>query len=414
MKRVLMIAFHFPPLAFGSGIQRTLSFVRHLPALGWQPAVLTVDARAHGDIDWNTAQAVPPSVPVTRAFTLDAKHDLSIRGHYLDWTARPDRWASWHVDGVRQGLRMVKQWKPDVMWSTYPIPTAHRIAETLHAKSGIPWIADFRDPMLQSDYPKEPALRRSFGRIERSALGAARFSVFTTPGTVRSYRASYPDVAERIVLLENGYEEDRFASLPDRGMPGSSRSEAPLLMLHSGVVYPEERDPEQLFIALSRLQRGGTLTPQQLRIRFRASHHGELLRSLAQLHGVSDWLDIAPAIAHREALAEMMQADALLIMQATNCNAQIPAKLYEYLRAGRPIGALTDPAGDTAAALIEAGVTEIAPLDSAAAIEAWLPAFVSKVRMNAVHPPEPAAVTAASRGERAKLLAGLLERAVNA
>ena len=414
MKRVLMIAFHFPPLAFGSGIQRTLSFVRHLPALGWQPAVLTVAARAHSEIDWNSTQAVPPSVQVTRAFTLDAKRDLSIRGHYFEGAARPDRWASWHIDGVRQGLRIVKQWRPDVIWSTYPIPTAHRIAATLHAKSGIPWIADFRDPMLQSDYPKEPALRRSFGHIERSTIQAARFSVFTTPGAVRSYRASYPDAAGRIVLLENGYEEDWFLSLPPRGMPDSSLSEAPLLLLHSGVVYPEERDPEQLFIALSRLQRAGTLTPQQLRIRFRASHHDDLLRRLAQQHGVADWLDIAPAISHREALAEMMQVDALLIMQAANCNNQIPAKLYEYLRAGRPIGALADPAGDTAAALLQAGVTEIAPLDSAAAIEAWLPAFVSKARMSTARIPDPAAVTAASRGERTKLLAGLLERAVNA
>lgn len=414
MKRVLMIAFHFPPLAFGSGIQRTLSFVRHLPALGWQPAVLTVDARAHNQIDRDSTQAVPPSVTVTRAFTLDAKRDLSIGGRYLEWSARPDRWASWYIDGVRQGLRIMKQWKPDVIWSTYPIPTAHRIAQTLHAKSGIPWIADFRDPMLQVDYPKEPALRRSFDRIERSAIQAARFSVFTTPGAVRSYCASYPDAAERIVLIENGYEEDRFAALPERDRPGSSRGEAPLVLLHSGVVYPEERDPEPLFIALSRLQRAGTLTPQQLRIRFRASHHDELLHRLGQQHGVADWLDIAPAIAHREALAEMMQVDALLILQAANCNDQIPAKLYEYLRAGLPIGALTDPAGDTAAALMQAGVTEIAPLDSAAAIEAWLPAFASKVRTNTVRTPDPAAVMAASRGERAKLLAGLLERAVNA
>ena len=39
MKRVLMIAFHFPPVAMGSGHLRTLGFVRHLPALGWEPSV---------------------------------------------------------------------------------------------------------------------------------------------------------------------------------------------------------------------------------------------------------------------------------------------------------------------------------------------------------------------------------------
>ncbi len=46
-KRVLMVAFHFPPLAGSSGIQRTLRFAQHLPALGWQPIVLTAHPRAY-------------------------------------------------------------------------------------------------------------------------------------------------------------------------------------------------------------------------------------------------------------------------------------------------------------------------------------------------------------------------------
>ena len=109
----------------------------------------------------------------------------------------------------------------------------------------------------------------------------------------------------------------------------------------------------------------------------------------------------------------MMQADALLVMQAGNCNAQIPAKLYEYLRTRRPVLALTDPHGDTAATLLQAGVTEMAPLDSAAQIEALLPAFVSKVRTDTASRANPAAVKAASRSARAKTFAALLERAVN-
>ena len=36
-----MVAYHFPPLAGGSGIQRTLRFAQYLPEFGWQPLVLT-------------------------------------------------------------------------------------------------------------------------------------------------------------------------------------------------------------------------------------------------------------------------------------------------------------------------------------------------------------------------------------
>ena len=47
MKRVLLIAFHFPPVRGSSGLQRTLAFSRYLPEFGWQPSVLTADPRAY-------------------------------------------------------------------------------------------------------------------------------------------------------------------------------------------------------------------------------------------------------------------------------------------------------------------------------------------------------------------------------
>ena len=47
MKRLMMVAYHFPPLAGSSGIQRTLNFVRHLPRFGWEPLVLTAHPRAY-------------------------------------------------------------------------------------------------------------------------------------------------------------------------------------------------------------------------------------------------------------------------------------------------------------------------------------------------------------------------------
>ena len=42
-----MVAFHFPPLAGSSGIQRTLRFVQQLPESGWEPIVLSAEPRAY-------------------------------------------------------------------------------------------------------------------------------------------------------------------------------------------------------------------------------------------------------------------------------------------------------------------------------------------------------------------------------
>ena len=112
--------------------------------------------------------------------------------------------------------------------------------------------------------------------------------------------------------------------------------------------------------------------------------------------------------------AEMMQVDALLVMQASNCNAQIPAKIYEYLRAGKPILGLTDPEGDTAGVLRGAGLHDMARLDSADEIAALLPALVRDWRAGKAVLPQPLAVQQASRRGRSLALVALLDQAIAA
>lgn len=413
LKKILMIAYHFPPLAGSSGIQRTLRFVQHLPALGWQPLVLTTNSRAYERTSDDLLADVPAGTVVRRAFALNAARHLQIGGRYAGWMARPDRWTSWQFDGVRQGLRLIEEFKPDVIWSTYPIATAHVIAAKLHHKSGIPWIADFRDPMAQDNSPPDPITREIYRSIEADAAAHARYSVFTTPGAARMYQQRYPEAADRMVVLENGYDEESFAAVaPQPASNAIEPGKRPLIMLHSGIVYPSERDPTQLFEALGRLQKAGTLSPADLRIRFRASVHDDLLQSLAQAHGAQGFIELCPAIPYRAALAEMMTVDALLVMQASNCNAQIPAKIYEYLRAGKPILGLTDPDGDTAGVLRGAGLNDIARLDSVDDIAKALLQFVKNWRSGNIALPNALTVQQASRLGRAQSLAVLLAKTV--
>ena len=409
-----MIAYHFPPLAGSSGIQRTLRFVQHLPSLGWQPMVLTAHARAYETTSQDLLADVPADTIVRRAFALDTARHLQFNGRYLGWMARPDRWISWKFDGVREGMRMIEQFRPDVIWSTYPIATAHVIAAKLHQMTKIPWIADFRDPMAQDGYPTDPLTRQSYLQIEEQAAQLASFCAFTTPGAARDYQQRYPSAAQRMVVIENGYDEESFASASAHApvvasQPPGSR---PLVLLHSGIVYPSERDPTQLFMALGHLKSQKLLGPHELRIRFRASFQDDLLRTLSAQHGAQDFLELCPAIPYREALAEMMQVDALLVMQASNCNAQIPAKIYEYLRAGKPILGLTDPEGDTAGVLRSAGLSSLCRLDSAKEIASLLPTLVRNWREGRVSLPTQDAVHQASRQGRSQAFANLLNTLV--
>jgi hypothetical protein len=221
------------------------------------------------------------------------------------------------------------------------------------------------------------------------------------------YQTRYPLAESQMRVVENGYDEESFALKVAPKSPSSSSS-SPFILLHSGLVYPSERDPSQLFEALSQLQQSGQLNPLGFRLRFRASGHENMLRDLGVQYGVSELIELMPAIAYRDALEEMMTVDALLVMQASNCNAQIPAKIYEYLRAKKPILGLTDPAGDTAWVLKNAGINTLARLDSTVEIVKQLPEFLHQVRMGWSALPHPHAVHQASRRKRSESMVMLL------
>ncbi len=232
-------------------------------------------------------------------------------------------------------------------------------------------------------------------------------SVFTPPGAAAEYRRRYPTAAHKVQVIETGYDEESFSSI---AADAAARPlvEGAVTLLHSGIVYPSERDPTQLMAALRRLHEAGTITPKRRRLRFRAAVADDLLMRLAAEHGVAGYLDLCPPIPYREALAEMLRADALLVMQASNCNEQIPAKLYEYLRAGRPVLCLTDPAGDTAGVLRAAGIDALARLDEAADIASLLQRFVSHGAGGLSTLASSDAVRGASRLGRTQQLARLL------
>lgn len=407
-RRVLMLAYHFPPLAGSSGIQRTLRFVQHLPRFGWQPLVLTADPRAYERTSGDLLAEVPAGTVVRRAFALDTARHLAIGGRHIGAMARPDRWISWKYDALRQGMEMIERYQPQVIWSTYPIATAHLIGAELQRRSGLPWVADFRDPMAQDGYPSDPKTWRQYKAIEELALGQAALSTFTTPGAARMYHERYPAAASRIEVLENGYDEESFVAAERDASTRAPLAAGALTLLHSGIVYPEERDPSQLFAALGQLQQSGELQTGQLKIRFRAAVHDDLLRGLAGAHGVESFIELHPPIGYRDALHEMLHADALLVLQAANCNAQIPAKLYEYLRANRPIACLSDPAGDTVGVLRAAGLDTFARLDDDAGIAELLRRLLTNHRTGQLPLPDPDYVRHASRSARAAQLAAAL------
>jgi hypothetical protein len=138
--------------------------------------------------------------------------------------------------------------------------------------------------------------------------------------------------------------------------------------------------------------------------------HDELLHRLAVSHGLQTRIEVCPPIGYREALIEMLRADGLLVLQGASCNEQVPAKIYEYLRARRPIVCLSDPRGDTATVLSQAGCGLFAPLDNSHAIGELILRVLNGDSADGM--PHERAIATASRLSRAEALARHFDRII--
>lgn len=408
VKRVLMVAFHFPPASMGSGHLRTLGFVRYLPEGGWEPTVLSAHSAAFPRVDENNVTAIPAGCRVHRAMGLDVQRQLSIRGKYPGFLAQPDRWSTWWVAAVWKGLRLIRQHQINAIWSTYPIMTAHCIAHTLSRVTGLPWIADFRDPVSGSVEAGNPFSVSSQTRWERKVLDRATRVVFTTPGAMRRYAENYPQTfcGGRMAVIPNGYDEAAFSTLPE---PTARPPRRPLRLVHSGILYPDGRDPLPFFSALANLKATKALAAEDISIVLRASGSEARYQEEIRRRGLEQMVTLAPLIPNREALLEQADADALLLFQGGKFDHQIPAKVYEYLRVGRPIFGLVGKGGDTESLLRESGGAKLVALDDIPGIEQGLLEFVHALREQRASVASKSVVRSYSRRQGTMMLAGLLD-----
>jgi Glycosyl transferase 4-like domain len=410
VSKVLIVAYHFPPIAASSGYLRSLKFCRYLPEFGWQPSVLTVSPRAYEQTNPSQLAEIPSSVTVRRAFALSTQRHLSIRGRYLRLMAVPDQWVTWCLGAIPAGLNLIRQQKCDAILSTFPIPSAILIGWLLHRLTGRPWIVDLRDSMTEPGYPRDPLTWKACRWLEKTAMRNAAHVLFTADSAVDMYLHRYPTLLspDRCSLIRNGYDEEDFRDL----VPTPRVSHRPLRLVHMGLLYPIERDPLPFFRALGALQRRGAIDASRLRIELRASgyDYGSALRA----EGIENLVHLLPPLPYREALQDSANADGLLLFQAACCNHQIPAKVFEYLRLAKPILALTSHSGDTAALLKHTGGATIVDSADAEAISQAFPEFLRAIESGSHPQPDPLTVQSFSRRRQAQALANLLDEITSA
>ncbi len=370
-RNLLVIAFHYPPDNTSTGVLRTFKFTEYLLRHGWRSHVISVPANLYRSLDPAGASSIPSEVTVERVWARDAKSIFGFRGLYPGWLGIPDRYWTWVLSGTRAGAQAIRRFRVDAIYSTYPMPSAHLIGLRLKKRFGLPWIADFRDPWAVDSGARLRDWLDS--RLEKAVVVAADRIICNTPAMRRHFLKSYPNIdASRFVTITNGYDEPEFAALEP------VRSDK-FHIIYPGTLDRENRNPRPLLAAVATAIKGGKLRADDLLLTFLGSGKYGLspefgtdldefgLRSVAEV--------VAARIPRREALNRVAGADVLVVLSDQEQRAgddaredwtsmQVPAKVYEYLRLGKPMLPLVE-GGAVAELLREVqGCEPISPRDT--------------------------------------------------
>jgi len=362
MRKLLVIAFHYPPDNSSTGVLRTLKFTQYLRGRGWASHVISVPPERYLSLDDRLAQQIPPETPVTRVWAPDLSKSLAVRGRYPGFAAFPDRYWPWLFPAVRAGLRIVRESGADAIFATSPTPTALWIGMRLKARTGLPLIIDFRDPWVDN---ATPPVRRFFEAwLERRFMRNADRIICNTPALRRDFVARYPEVpAERFVVITNGYDERDFAGL--KATPSKHFE-----IIYAGMLQKAHRNPEPLLRGVRLALDRGWLDAATLRLSFLGTDHWgaseEFVGRLREL-GLRELTEVrAERIPYGDALERLAAASVLLVLLHGEGNDEqigrnrewwgltVPAKVYEYLRVGRPMLVVVDE-GAVAELLRETG-----------------------------------------------------------
>lgn len=389
----LCIAYAFPPIN-RSGTHRTLGFVEHLDRLGWDATVLTVVADGE-PIDESLNAYVPQSTTVIQTGWTDLHArvkrmmSLSVLRHDQDrskptyapvpahsasfdagaktlgspwralrdwgsrWLVTPDTRLGWIAPALRAGLKAVRRNRPEILYSTSPYTSAHLIGFLLSIRTGIAWVADFRDPWRDNPFRAAPRglhnVWDSF--LERLVLKRATHVVCCTPTMTAALRRRRPCISGKCSTILNAFDGQRYESIK----PLRVASNDQFLITHAGQFYGS-RSPVPWLRALGRAIDRHPELRRRVRLSFIGgdSYNGRPLADWAKGCGLEGVVQVLGRLSHAESLRHLAGSDAFILAGSSGFGAelQVPNKLFEYLALRKPIIA-SCPASSPIVSIIE-------------------------------------------------------------
>jgi glycosyltransferase involved in cell wall biosynthesis len=369
-RRVLAIAFQFPPDT-NVGAQSCDQICRHLSSYGWGVTVLTVresdieepapDVTAFPGVVERTG-LLPHPILLYRglksrwprnggALSEETESDVAAEtrgGDFRRWVLSmlhlPDCYTSWIPTALVAGLRAVQRDKIDCLFSSGPWWTNHLLGLCLARITRLPWVAHFRDPWTEGPWlkPISDWSVRIETRLEKLVLREADAVVCVTDPHMELLRRKHPDVDPgKFLSIPNGYDGTEW-TVPSGNVENERGRNGRFTITYAGNFYAK-RTPYPLFQSLRSLIDSDEIVRDHIQIDLigRCSTAGGAgVAAMASELGLGDRVELPGFLSRKETLERVSRANLLLLL-AEDWPYRIPAKTYEYLRAGKPILALT-------------------------------------------------------------------------
>ncbi|HSJ68118.1 MAG TPA: glycosyltransferase family 4 protein, partial [Anditalea sp.] len=377
LKKVLIVTYYWPPSA-GSGVQRWLKFSKYLPEYGWEPVIFTPENPDFELKDNSLLSEIPKELEVLKfpiwepysLFRKFKKEKLQDTSKILErekkkpldklaiWLRAnlliPDPRRFWVKPSVEYLDQIMEANKFEAIITTGPPHSMHLIGLKLKRKTGIKWLADFRDPWSTWEFldvlPMHNLVRKRHQRMEAEVFQEADAVVTISP----TFQNEIEQIAERkISLLTNGFDS---ADLPNDFKINSQIKEE-LNIVYTGII-DSIRDPLPFLQAFKSFFKNHQIKAQLTFV-------GKVSDKIKEYIEKDNWLKshvaFAGYVSHQEVFLYYEKAHLLLLILTNTKNAKgnIPGKLFEYLATGRPIIALGDPSGDSAKIIREARAGEV-------------------------------------------------------
>ena len=401
MKRVLIITYYWPPSG-GSGVQRWVKFTKYLPQNGWQPIIYTPENPELTTLDKTLAAEIPPDTEIIRRHITEpygiyrklmgkgSSTDLKvltaagsgkdevnpINGGRKSWKQRlslfirgnffiPDPRVMWLRPSVRFLKKYLREHPVDVIVTTGPPQSMHLIGLKVSRATGIPWVADFRDPWTKMFYFKHLGLtrcsERKHHRQEQAVLDGATRVIAVSPMVQDEFRAMTGTPVE---LITNGFDEDDFA--------GTFERDEYFNITHTGL-FASDGNPLTLWKVLAGKCKSDEEFGKSLRIRLVGKTDKEIVDSITEA-GLGENLRDFGYRSHDVAVKEQRNASVLILplRQEPEYRAVLPGKLFEYLASRRPILGIGQTDGAMARIVRDTSSGTVCDWDEEEKMRAWI------------------------------------------